>query len=316
MAAVMTVLGPIAPEEVGVTAMHEHIIFGMPGWEWDEEALRMEVLGSPAKVFERINNDLLDFRLSGGKTFVDTSGIGLGREVDLYVNLSRASGVHLIACTGFWAERGIVPYFRNKDIDYLADVFVRELTQGMEGTNVKAGIIKIGTGSTMTPLEERTFRAAARAAKRTGCAVTTHGIQTALQQVEVLLDEGLDPSRIIIGHCDDGSAINLERDKEICRRGAYVGYDHIGTEPVWSPMPYATTDERRVELVKTMIEAGFVNHLVISVDTNGQSTHRPTQLHPYSHLLRYFVPKLRKAGISEEHIQTMLVETPKRVLPF
>lgn len=317
MAVVQTVLGPIAPGDMGPTSMHEHIIFGYPGWEYDPEALWRENLWNAPKVYERIYNDLVDFKAAGGRTFVDCSGIGLGRDVDLYVSLARDTGVHLVAATGFWAQQGIAPYFRQKDIDYLEELFVRELTVGMEHSRVKAGIIKVGnSGTAMTPLEEATYRAAARAAKKTGCAVTTHGVNFARRQVEVLLDEGLDPERAIIGHLDAAYSLDMARDKEFARRGFYIGYDHIGTENTWSPAPYAMPDEYRIQMIHEIIAAGFIDRLILSNDTNGQSTHRPTQLHPYRHLYLSFMPRLRRAGVTEEQIHTMIVENPRRALPL
>lgn len=311
MAKVNTVLGPIHPEEMGITAMHEHIQWGPPGWEWDPQWWY-----SVPRIYEKIHNELLDFKSLGGRTFVDTSGIGFGRDLDFYVNLARNTGVHIVACTGFWPEGGILGYFHDKDIDYFTELFVHELTVGVDRTNIKAGIIKVGTGPYMTPLEEKTFRAAARAAARTGCAVTTHGVDTALRQLEVMMEEGLDPDRIIIGHLDDAHCLDLERDKEIARRGAYVGYDHIGIEDTWSRSIYAMADARRVELAVAMLEAGYERNLIISCDTNGWSLGWPNPYHTVAHLVRYFVPKLRQAGISEETIHTLLVENPKRALPF
>lgn len=313
MAQVNTVLGPIHPDELGITLAHEHIQFGPPGWEFAPESW-----ASLPRVFETINNDLLDLRSIGGKTLVCCSGIGLGRDVDFYVNLSRSSGVHIVASTGFWAEQGISPFFALKDIDYHEEMYVTELTKGMERTMVKAGVIKVGNSrDEFTPIEEVTYRAAARASRRTGCAIITHGVNFARRQAEIMVDEEkADPGRIIISHLDARYSLDLERDKEFCRRGLYVGYDHIGTEDIWSPTPYAMPDDKRVELVKAMLDAGFVKNVIISNDTNGHSTARPTQLHTYAHLQRYFLPKLQRVGVSEEDIHIMLVENPKRLLPF
>ncbi|MDO8637188.1 MAG: hypothetical protein Q7R34_13325 [Dehalococcoidia bacterium] len=322
MAQVNTVLGPIRPEEMGITAMHEHIGFGVPGWQyvperWWEETDR----------FEKVTNDLLDFKMVGCVTFVDLSGIGMGRDPDFYACVSRSSGVHIVAATGFWEERGILGYFRDKDIDYLEELFVHEITQGMNETNIKAGIIKVGNSdSEMTAFEEKMYRAAARAAKRTGVAVTTHGPKMARKQMEVLLSEKLDISRIIIGHRDNANALDMELDKELCRQGVFIGYDTIGSEE-YSPMPYVMADGIRVDMVKKMVDLGFVNNLLLSMDTSswGLGWGRnigPSRipngpaLHGYSHMVRYFVPMLQKAGISEKDIHVMLVENPKRALPM
>ncbi len=323
MAFVNTVLGRISPEQMGITAVHEHIGFSHLGWEYDPDCFY-----NIAERMEKITNDLSDFRLLGGGTLVDVSGIGLGRDLDLYTLVSRGAGVNLVACTGFWAESGIHGYFHDKDIDYFEELFVTELTRGMENTNIKAGIIKIGNStSEITRLEEITYRAAARAARKTGAAVTTHGSNVARKQVELFLDEKLDPERIIIGHLDAPTAIDLERDKEFCRKGIYVGYDHIGFE-AWSMMHYAIPDARRVKLVKAMVEAGFVERVLISLDVSSWGLgykHPPVRYrlpargsayHNYGHLDRYFVPMLRQAGISEDDVHTIQVKNPRRVIPI
>ncbi|MFQ5879996.1 MAG: phosphotriesterase [Dehalococcoidia bacterium] len=331
MAKVNTVLGPIGPDELGTTSVHEHIMFGQPGWEHDPQ----ELFDRPT-VFEKINRDLLDLKDAGGQTLVDCSGITMGRDVEFYQALSRSSGVHIVACTGFWAERGIPGHFNivrrsatgdvpdprfTKSIDFFEELFVNEITQGMmlrgmRRSEAKAGVIKVGNSfEQMTPVEETTYRAAARAAKRMGVAVITHGASQARRQVEVLLSEGLDPGRIVISHSDDARSIDLERDKEIARRGAYVAYDHVGCEG-WSPAGYHMPDERRIPLVTAMVEAGLAERLVLSCDTNGHALGWRQPPHTYGHLLRRFVPRLRQAGISEETVHTILVENPKRLLPF
>lgn len=314
MTYVNTVLGTIAPEEMGVTLMHEHVGFGVPGWEYDPGAWF-----NPIRRFEAIDRDLRGLKLAGGSTFADCSGLGLGRDIELFVNLAKSSGIHLVACTGFWADDGILGHFRTKDVDYFTELFVRELTVGMGHTKIKAGFIKVGIDSFApkpTLLEETTFRAAARAAKRTGASITTHGITHAYRQMEIFEEEGIDPERVVIGHADALYSLDFERDKEIVRRGYYLGYDHIGFEDVWSPARYAMPDERRVELVVAMIDAGHLDRIVISNDTSAFALGWNTPIQSYAHILRYFVPKLRAAGVSQEAIDTMLIETPKRVLPI
>ena len=331
MARVYTVRGPIEPSDVGICDMHEHVLWNTPGWEFSPWAF--EDLPRP-EAFEKIQSDLLDFKALGGQTIVDVSGIGIGRDVQLYGDLSRETGVHIVACTGFWAERKILTYFRpstdrgaslrpdvwERDIDFLTQLFTHEVTQGMGTTDVRAGIIKVGTSrDQMTPLEERTFRAAARASRQTGVAVTTHGVNLAERQAEVFREEGADPTRVVIGHLDDGTGIDLERDKRLARQGFYLGYDHIGVEPDWSPMHYAIPDERRADLVLSMIEAGFLEQIVVACDTNAWSVglvHRGTPRSTFAHLLRRWVPLLKSRGVSHDQLQTLLVETPRRILPF
>lgn len=328
MARINTVTGPIQPSELGPCNLHEHVLWSSPGWEYSPEAF--QALDRP-RVFELIAEKLRDFRSLGGSAIVDLSGIGLGRDARFYSDLSRETGVHIIACTGLWGQPKVWAYFRHRDLDYHESVFVDELTRGIGDTGIRAGIIKVGNSEGImkhvwgdlepdgfTPYEELVYRAAARAARRTGAAVTTHGARWAERQAEILLEEGLDPSRIIIGHLDAAYAIDLDRDERLLRQGMRIGYDHIGTES-WSNMPYAIGDDRRAELVATMVRRGYARQLVISCDTNGWSvglSYRKTQQHTYVHLLRSFVPRLQQMGVSDSAIETMLIETPREVLAF
>ena len=212
----------------------------------------------------------MDFKLRDGRTYVDCSGIGMGRDLDIYIKLGASTRINIVASTGFVADEGIATYFRTKDIDYFEELFVRELTQGMGHTSVKAGVIRVGNSiGAFTKLEEMQYRAAARAAKRTGAAVITNGVHLAIKQLEVLTSEKLDPSRIIISHLDNKDCMDLERDKQIARAGAYVAYDHVGIED-WSKMSYRMPDERRLELVLAMVEAKLQDRILLSTNAKCQ----------------------------------------------
>ncbi|MFQ5879998.1 MAG: phosphotriesterase [Dehalococcoidia bacterium] len=320
MAEVNTVLCPVSPDDLGVTSMHEHILFGLPGWE-----LAPEEHFDRAAAFEKIRSDLEEYRSLGGRTIVDCSGIALGRDVEFYSLLSKATGVNIVAATGFSEEIAIPGHFhffydRSRGVQHLERIFRDELRRGMAAKGMtraaaRAGLITVGNSwDKITRVEEMTYRAAAQAAGETGAAVMTQGVGQALRQMEILTGEGLDPGRIIIGHCDDARAIDRERDEEIARRGAYVAYDHVGYEP---PSPdYALPDERRVELVVAMVAAGFVDRVILSSNAVGYPLGWEEPKHAFGHLLRSFVPMLRRAGIGEEAINIMLVENPKRLLPF
>jgi predicted metal-dependent phosphotriesterase family hydrolase len=314
MKQVNTVLGPIHPEQLGMTSLHEHLLWGSPGWQWSPEA--NEIFHAPT-VLQAIHDDLADYRAVGGRTLVDLSGIGICREPEIQVLLSRWSGVQVVACTGFWQENKILPYFAERPVEYMTDLFVHELTVGMGTTTIKAGIIKVGCGHPgMTALEERTFRAAARASKQTGALITTHGAAQVRRQLEVFGEEGVDPGRVIIGHRDDATSIDLALDREVIAQGYSVGYDHIGME---GPYFYASTDERRLEIILEMLHAGHINQMILACDTDGASlgqVQRTTYAHKYAHLIKNFLPRMRSAGVSEDEIETLLVKTPARLLPF
>lgn len=197
-------------------------------------------------------------------------------------------------------------------------LFYNELTEGMAApgmirTKLLAGIVKAASSwDQITPAEEFSLRGAALAAKRSGASLIIGGINQARRQLEIIQEEGVTPDRVVIGNCDDGRAIDPERDKEFARKGACVGYDHIGWED--TSVPHAISDDRRVELVKEMVEAGFTEHIVLSCSSRGYALGVKQPGHSSAHLLKSFVPRLKAAGVTESAIDTILVENPKRIL--
>lgn len=285
---VNTVLGPIDAAELGTTSMHEHLLWTpLLGWEHSPEAKQVF---DPPTVFAKVYRDLVEWRDAGGQTLVDCSGIGIGRDPELYAVWSRCSGVNVVSSTGFWARDNILPYFAARDVDYLTDLTVHELTVGMGTTSIRAGTIKVGNSKDgMFPVEERTFRAAARASKKTGALIITHGVNYAERQVEVLLEEGADPSRVVISHLDARYSLDFERDVRILKQGFCIGYDHVGADPDWSTQPYAMHDTQRVGLVKRILDAGYVGQLVLANNAFGWRIgdyHIRTEPRTYAHPLR------------------------------
>jgi phosphotriesterase-related protein len=197
-------------------------------------------------------------------------------------------------------------------------LFYNELTEGMAApgmirSKIPAGLVKAASSwDEITSIEDWALRGAAVAAKRAGVAVYTDCINQAQRQMEILIEEGLEPERMVIGNCDDGRAIDLRRDKKIARKGGYVAYDHIGWED--AAFTQSITDDRRVELVKKMVTAGYTEHIILSCSAIGYPLGVKSPGHSFTHLLRNFVPNLKKAGVSENDINTMLMENPKRIL--
>lgn len=317
MSYVNTVLGPIHPDELGATACHEHIFWGPPGWQYDPEWW----FHYP-KIFGQCLADLVEYRELGGKAIVDCSGIGMGREVELYSMLSKYSGVHVVLSSGFWADPGILNYFRDKDLDYLEELFVRELTQGIGNSGIKAGVIKVGNGRVkFTELEQRLHQAAARAAKRTGCAIITHGIELAMTQLEIFKGEGLDLSRVIVSHCNGIRAIDFERDKALARMGAWLGHDMWTIIPSWSMTHYTGSDESKADIARALIEAGFADSMVFSGDVNlfslGWSRSSPYVGKSGVADVMFSIPRqLRRVGVSEDAFWKIMIDNPRKVIPI
>lgn len=315
MGQVNTVLGPIPTEAIGTAAMHEHVGFGQPGWSLDPQwwATAGDMINAATDKIGR-------FKELGGRTFVDLTGIGFGRDIARYQVISKETGVNIIATTGFWTGAGVTPYFRDKSVEYLDEFFQREILEGIDGTTAKAGFIKVGvTLGGLTELDERIYRAAARAAAATGVPVATHLSLQADRQMDLFEDEGLSLDRVVIGHADSGVTVDRDRDIRVAKRGAYVGMDMIGydLEKKTSDAPFpgwARPRRERLEQVMALLDAGYAHRTIISADANCWTLGWNSPPHSVAELLEYFLPDLRAEGIGEDVVEQLLVKNPAHLL--
>ena len=302
---VQTVLGAVAPGELGFTLPHEHTKCSL--WWIENRWDYWELIGDEP----RINEELAAYKALGGGTLVDVTPIGIGRDLARLARLSQATGLHIVAGAG-WYRQAYYPAearIDRRSIDDLADEIVQEFVDGP----VRPGIIgEIGTDKPwVTAQEERVFRAAARAALRTGASVTTHAVQSdvGLAQLTILEDEGLDPARIVIGHCD--SHPRIEHWREIVRRGAHVEADFLGMS--FTPLERAG-EPKVVELISTLLNEGFEKQILLSQDVCHDSQLTSYGGNGYTYLQKSFLPRLAAAGVNATTIKTITVENPARLL--
>jgi len=302
---VQTVLGPVAPGDLGFTLPHEHTKCSL--WWIENRWDYWELIGDEP----RINEELAAYKALGGGTLVDVTPIGIGRDLTRLARLSQATGLHIVAGAG-WYRQAYYPAearIDRRSIDDLADEIVQEFIDGP----VRPGIIgEIGTDKPwVTAQEERVFRAAARAALRTGASVTTHAVQSdvGLAQLTILEDEGLDPARIVIGHCD--SHPRIEHWREIVRRGAHVEADFLGMS--FTPLERAG-EPKVVELISTLLNEGFEKQILLSQDVCHDSQLASYGGNGYTYLQKSFLPRLVAAGVNAATIKTITVENPARLL--
>jgi len=302
---VQTVLGPVAPGDLGFTLPHEHTKCSL--WWIESRWDYWELIGDEP----RINEELAAYKALGGGTLVDVTPIGIGRDLARLARLSQATGLHIVAGAG-WYRQAYYPAearIDRRSIDDLADEIVQEFVDGP----VRPGIIgEIGTDKPwVTAQEERVFRAAARAALRTGASVTTHAVQSdvGLAQLAILEEEGLDPARIVIGHCD--SHPRIEHWREIVRRGAHVQADFLGMS--FTPLERAG-EPKVVELISTLLNEGFEKQILLSQDVCHDSQLLSYGGNGYTYLQKSFLPQLAAAGVNAATIKTITVENPARLL--
>jgi phosphotriesterase-related protein len=306
---VQTVLGPLDPADLGFTLPHEHTQIALwhveSRWDYweltrDEPVIRAEL--------ERL-------RAAGGRTLVDLTLPGVGRDPGWLVRLARATGLNLVMGAGWYRTAYYPPEARidRRSVDDLADELVREAMDGVGETGVRPGILgEIGTDKPwVSALEERVHRAVARAARRTGLAITTHGVMSdvGLAQLRIFEEEGADPSRVVIGHAD--SYPSLDHYLAIIGRGASVEFDFLG-------MAFTPTERhgeaRIVTLLCELLARGHVEHVLLSQDVCHNSQLTAYEGNGYTYLLDRFLPRLREAGVSESEIETMTVANPRRLL--
>ena len=315
---VSTVLGPIPGAHMGVTAPHEHILAGST----DILHLWPELVGGRAQFIDQSVQRLKAAKAAGIDTIVDCTTGDLGRDVPMMQAVSRRSGMQVVAVTGHWLTP--TPTFEARSADELADFFTLEITRGIEDTGVRPGAIKAASGDEMTPFQEKVFRAAARASKRTGVPVTTHSHarkRGGERQAAVLEEEGLDPRRACIGHSDESP--DFDYLAGLAKRGYTIGMDHLfyglpamgaGTHgvPLW---------QDRAAMIKRLIDAGFNDRMFLATDWMTAFTAAPTGLmaqltaaNPDGELfnLRHTIPRLREIGVTDAQIRMITVENPRR----
>ena len=317
MKVIRTVRGDIAPEELGVTATHEHLYCDQRLCQSD-----VDFPGTYAKMVlldkDLVVSELAHFYAAGGRAIAEMTASGWGRDVAALKEISERSRIHVIAISGFYVEDCLPAFVDEVGIEELVDIIVQEGTEGADGTNIRTGLLKSGVGRPVIEgREAKCARAVARAQLRTGLAITTHtsassrfevpGGNLGMQHLDLFEEEGVDPSRVIIGHTDE--KVDIRNLAAMARRGAYLQFDVIG-KLHWM------LDETRVEVLCQLVDKGYEKHLLLSSDRCREMELKAQGGPGYDHVLRDFVPRLREAGFDDALLNCILAENPARVLAF
>ena len=318
MSLVNTVKGPVDAGALGTTLMHEHVFVRSPevaaNWPtgWDRAA-------RVAQAVERLH----ELKAAGIDTIVDLTVVGLGRDIELVQEVAHQVDLHIVVATGLYTYNELPHYFdyrsaafRPNGVDMLDEFFLHDAEEGIAGSGVLPGILKCATDEAgLTPGVERTLRAVARVHRRTGLPISTHthvGTRRGLDQQRVFLEEGVDLSRVVIGH--SGDSTDLDYLEQLLRAGSTLGMDRFGVEAL---CPTA----ERVETVARLCEAGWSEKLVLSHDAgchmdwfDEEFLHQVQPNWNFLHISRDVLPALRDRGVSQEHIDAMLVDTPRCIL--
>lgn len=316
---VNTVLGPISPEQMGPTLMHEHMVLTYPGWDLDALCEHLE-FSELVKTCADALGEVKNYEI---KTVVDATPSDMWRNVELDRAVAEKTGLNIICATGMYYEGEGMPAYlkaRSTMMDIITEQYeslMRELTVGIGKTGIKAGVIKVATShGSITAYEEKMLRAAARAHKETRVPIITHTQQGTMgpEQAALLISEGVDAKNIVIGHMC-GNA-NMEYQMSVIDKGVCIGFDRWGID-------YLFPDKLRRATMLGLLGLGFADRIVLSQDCHAHILGRkfvwPDFVQPlvanwsYTHIFKNIIPLLKQAGVTDAQVGQMLVENPRRI---
>jgi len=296
----MTVTGPVAADQLGITLPHEHLYL---------DAYHVSRGAGLLTEIPLLVQEVQNYRKAGGTTIVEVSSLGLGRNPDALQQIARRTGVNIIMGCGWYQERYYEPRFYEQTTNEMAASIVRDLTEGVGETGIRAGIIgEIGSDrGRISPAEERSFRAAARAHRATNVTITTHADYSpiGLAQLDLLEEEGVPANRVIIGHCD--SHPDFDYHEALAKRGAFVQFDGIRGTHAWDTAS-------RIDMVCQLAERGFLSRILLSHDVCCRHHLRAYGGPGFTYVVTDFVTLLQGNGFDADQIHTLLVENPRFAL--
>jgi len=304
---VMTVCGEIPVERLGITQMHEHVFLNV---DFDGNDYNMRLDGVDIAIEE-----LTYFKNAGGQTLVDLTCEGIGRDVRGLKAVSEKTGVHIIAATGFYRECTYPEYVHRETADQLARRMIGDVRDGIDGTDIRPGIIaeigaEYGRGK-MSAGEAKVFTAAAYAQRETGLPVSTHcwAGELAFDQIDILTRNNVPPNKIIIGHLAV-EPNSKDRVLAVADRGVYLGIDCIG---YWYEKVVALKDPAKAQWVRDLIDRGHLAQITLAQDLARRLQQKHFHGVGYEYLLLQFLPLLKAAGVTDQEIQTILIDNPRRI---
>jgi phosphotriesterase-related protein len=331
-AIIRTILKDIPPDQLttGATLFHEHLSLApdfLPKWMAISRAQNAARGGggggraggaapaaastppaTPAPYFmqdvDLMSAELVAAKNEGIACIVDGGHPDMGRDFNFLKQISTKSGMPIVAGAGFYTE----PFYPAEIATMSEDEVLQAILKQIDADPIGA-LGEIGSWDEITDIERKVFRAIGRAQAQTGLGIFTHtGIpgKSALEQLDILEKAGAKPNRIVIGHVGNLVDPKVEVHKEICKRGAFVGFDRQG----------AAGDARQVPMVMALIEAGYADHLMFSSDMSSANQIKKNGGNGYAQTLTVFVPKVKAAGATDDVLHTIMVDNPRRLLAF
>ena len=287
--------------------------FDPTGYTWVHEHLHIDLSGFKNNLdcrldqYDLICQEMKDLRALGVSNIIEMTNRYMGRNPQFMLDLMRDTGINVVACTGYYQDAFFPEHVAARSVEQLAQEMVDEIVIGIDGTELKAGIIaEIGSSEgVITPLEEKVFIAAARAHIETGRPISTHTSFSTMgvEQLVLLQAHGVDLSRVTVGHCDLKD--NLDNILRMIDLGAYVQFDTIGKNNYYP-------DENRIGMLHELRNRGLLNRVMLSMDITRRSHLKANGGNGYDYLLTTFIPQLRQSGFSQADVDMMLRDNPSK----
>jgi phosphotriesterase-related protein len=336
---VMTVTGEIATEELGVTLMHEHVLIDASSWWHGPDAgVSERVATGPVDVsiigelrmdpFASLDNAVMDdvdaaieelapYRDLGGRTVIDTTCAGIGRDARALRTISEATGLNIVMGSGFYLEGSHPERLAVMSIDDVADEIVRDATEGVDGSGIRSGLIgEIGVSADFTDTEHKSLRGAARAQARTGLPLSIHlpgWHRRGNEVLDTVDEEGGDLSHTVLGHMNPSGG-DCDYQVSVAERGAFIEYDMVGMDYYYADQDaQCPPDEENAANIASLVKAGYGDRVLLSQDVFLKMMLTRNGGFGFGYILRHFVPRLRRHGLTQEQIETILVANPRSV---
>ncbi|MFC1931988.1 phosphotriesterase [Chloroflexota bacterium] len=341
-----TVLGLVYGRDLGVTLVHEHLTidhvqanFAPPTdlaqKELVDQPLTMDMLHwiQHYRMHNKDNLRLSDekdiikeamfFKNDGGNTIVEMSNMGINRNPKSLAHISRATGLNIIMGSGYYVHTCHPEDMDKKSQDDISQEIVCDVTEGVDDTGIKSGIIgEIGCSWPLHPNEKKVVLAAAKAQRFTGAPINIHpgrGGNAVFELADILATAGADLSRVVMSHIDI-RVRNIEEQVQLAKIGCYLEFDNFGWEgpqPAdWDPNIDVPSDMQRIRKVMKLIEFGFIKQILFSLDICKKIDLNKYGGRGYNHIQKYVVPMMLRQGMTREQIDTILVDNPRRILCF
>ncbi|HWQ77096.1 MAG TPA: phosphotriesterase-related protein [Syntrophomonas sp.] len=321
-----TVTGPISSDALGKTYIHEHVLFGYPGFQGDLSVAPFhwdDVLQYCIDIIKPIMDNY------GLQTVVDATPNECGRNVRFLQAVAETTGLNIIPASGYYfEEEGAPAYFKQRAtltniLPEIIELLTTEVTTGIEGTGIRAGVFKVASSKgEITPYEEVFFKAAAQVSSREGIPIITHTQEGTMgpQQAELLISAGADPKRVAIGHMCGSTDIQYHLNT--LAKGVYISFDRFGLQALAG----CPTDSVREAVLAGLCAAGYADRIMLGHDAIlswiGRPPAVPEQAFPlianwnWNNMMVNVIPALKGMGVSDEQINLMMVENPKRFFGY